>query len=75
MEIFQSKAMRVRRSASRSDRSDWAGIVAGIVGGDLVASPQWVVSVTALGDLGARDLNDSRTRTIADGKTIRKATA
>ena len=25
---------------------------AGIVGGDLVASPQWVVSVTALGDLG-----------------------
>ena len=28
---------------------------AGIVGGDLVASPQWVVSVTALGDLGGRD--------------------
>lgn len=27
----------------------------GIVGGDLVASPQWVVSVTALGDLGGRD--------------------
>jgi len=27
---------------------------AGIVGGDLVASPQWVVSVTALGDLGDR---------------------
>jgi thiamine-monophosphate kinase len=27
---------------------------AGIVGGDLVASPQWVVSVTALGDLGGR---------------------
>jgi thiamine-monophosphate kinase len=26
-----------------------------IVGGDLVASPQWVVSVTALGDLGGRD--------------------
>lgn len=27
---------------------------AGIVGGDLVASPQWVVSVTAFGDLGGR---------------------
>lgn len=27
---------------------------AGVVGGDLVASPQWVVSVTALGDLGGR---------------------
>ncbi len=32
-----------------------AGTVgAGIVGGDLVASPNWVVSVTALGDLGGR---------------------
>ena len=32
---------------------DEAGrIGAGIVGGDLVSSPQWVVSVTALGDLG-----------------------
>ena len=28
---------------------------AGIVGGDLVASPQWVVSVTALGDLQGRE--------------------
>lgn len=28
---------------------------AGIIGGDLVASPQWVVSVTALGDLGGRE--------------------
>ena len=27
---------------------------AAVVGGDLVASPQWVVSVTALGDLGGR---------------------
>ncbi len=27
---------------------------AGIVGGDLVSSPHWVVSVTALGDLGGR---------------------
>ena len=27
----------------------------GIVGGDLVACPQWVVSVTALGDLGGRE--------------------
>ncbi|MGY4710074.1 thiamine-phosphate kinase [Mycolicibacterium sp. CBM1] len=27
---------------------------AGIVGGDLVSSPQWVISVTALGDLGGR---------------------
>ena len=35
----------------------WAeavGIGAGIVGGDLVASPRWVVSVTALGDLQGR---------------------
>jgi thiamine-monophosphate kinase len=31
-----------------------AAVAAGIVGGDLVASPQWVVSVTALGDLGGR---------------------
>ncbi|HEX9834183.1 MAG TPA: thiamine-phosphate kinase [Mycobacterium sp.] len=28
---------------------------AGIVGGDLVNAPQWVISVTALGDLGGRD--------------------
>ena len=28
---------------------------AGIVGGDLVAAPQWVISVTVLGDLGGRD--------------------
>jgi thiamine-monophosphate kinase len=28
---------------------------AGIVGGDLVAAPQWVISVTALGDLAGRD--------------------
>jgi len=27
---------------------------AGIVGGDMVSAPQWVVSVTALGDLGGR---------------------
>ena len=27
---------------------------AGIVGGDLVSAPQWVVSVTALGDLAGR---------------------
>ena len=36
----------------------WAeadAVGAGIVGGDLVSSPQWVVSVTALGDLGGRD--------------------
>ena len=31
-----------------------AVVGAGIVGGDLVASPQWVISVTALGDLGGR---------------------
>jgi thiamine-monophosphate kinase len=31
-----------------------ARIGASIVGGDLVASPQWVVSVTALGDLAGR---------------------
>ena len=28
---------------------------AGIVGGDLVAAPQWVISVTAMGDLGGRE--------------------
>ncbi|MGI9124251.1 MAG: AIR synthase-related protein, partial [Mycobacterium sp.] len=32
-----------------------AKVGAGIVGGDLVASPHWVVSVTALGDLGGRE--------------------
>jgi thiamine-monophosphate kinase len=33
-----------------------AGLMgAGIVGGDVVAAPQWVVSVAALGDLGGRD--------------------
>lgn len=32
-----------------------AAVGAGVVGGDLVASPHWVVSVTALGDLGGRD--------------------
>jgi thiamine-monophosphate kinase len=31
-----------------------AALGAGIIGGDLVASPQWVVSVTVLGDLGGR---------------------
>ncbi|WP_343599356.1 thiamine-phosphate kinase [Mycobacterium sp.] len=31
-----------------------AGLGAGIVGGDLVACPQWVVSVTVLGDLAGR---------------------
>jgi thiamine-monophosphate kinase len=32
-----------------------AGLLgAGIVGGDLVTAPQWVISVTALGDLGGR---------------------
>ena len=31
-----------------------AAVGAGIVGGDLVASPQWVVSVTVLGDLAGR---------------------
>ncbi len=35
--------------------SEAAQVGAGIVGGDLVASPQWVVSVTALGDLEGRD--------------------
>lgn len=28
---------------------------AGIVGGDIVAAPQWVISVAALGDLGGRE--------------------
>lgn len=31
-----------------------ASVGAGIVGGDMVASPQWVVSVTVLGDLDGR---------------------
>ncbi|MGK2879661.1 MAG: thiamine-phosphate kinase [Mycobacterium sp.] len=35
------------------DEADRLG--AGIVGGDLVAAPQWVVSVTVLGDLDGRD--------------------
>jgi thiamine-monophosphate kinase len=30
-------------------------LAAGIVGGDLVTAPQWVISVTALGDLGGRE--------------------
>ena len=30
-------------------------IGAGIVGGDLVSAPQWVISVTALGELGGRE--------------------
>lgn len=34
--------------------SEAARTGAGIVGGDLVAAPQWVVSVTVLGDLGGR---------------------
>ncbi|MBU3749371.1 MAG: thiamine-phosphate kinase [Mycobacterium sp.] len=34
--------------------SEAARVGAGVVGGDLVASPQWVVSVTAFGDLQAR---------------------
>ena len=28
---------------------------AGIVGGDLVSAPQWVIAVTALGELGGRE--------------------
>jgi thiamine-monophosphate kinase len=35
------------------DEADRVG--AGVIGGDLVASPHWVVSVTALGDLGGRN--------------------
>jgi thiamine-monophosphate kinase len=35
--------------------SEAARFGAGIVGGDLVSSPQWVVSVTALGDLEGRE--------------------
>ena len=31
-----------------------ARVGAGIVGGDLVSCPQWVISVTVLGDLGGR---------------------
>lgn len=32
-----------------------AAVGAGIVGGDLVASPQWVISITVLGDLQGRE--------------------
>src|SRR3954463_6251169 len=42
-----------RLSAGMWDEAGRFG--AGIVGGDLVAAPQWVISVTALGDLGGRD--------------------
>ncbi|BBZ75069.1 thiamine-monophosphate kinase [Mycolicibacterium anyangense] len=45
-----------RRAKELSDGM-WAEVGkfgAGVVGGDLVASPYWVVSVTALGDLGGR---------------------
>lgn len=52
-------APRDTPAASVSELADgmWAEaarVGAGIVGGDLVASPQWVVSVTALGDLEGR---------------------
>jgi thiamine-monophosphate kinase len=45
-------------SAAELTEGMWAEaakVGATVVGGDLVASPQWVVSVTALGDLGGRD--------------------
>jgi thiamine-monophosphate kinase len=49
----QTPAARV--SALADGMWDEAELVgAGIVGGDLVSSPQWVVSVTVLGDLGGR---------------------
>ena len=52
----------------RPGRSSWptgcgrrrARVGAGIVGGDLVSSPQWVVSVTVLGDLGGRRAGHAR---------------
>ncbi|WNG89444.1 thiamine-phosphate kinase [Mycobacterium sp. ITM-2016-00317] len=48
------------RTASAVELSDgmWheaQSIGAGIVGGDMVAAPQWVISVAALGDLEGRD--------------------
>ena len=52
-------APRDTRATDVAELSDgmWAEAAktdAGIVGGDLVSSPQWVVSVTALGDLAGR---------------------
>ncbi|MCB9408549.1 thiamine-phosphate kinase [Mycolicibacterium sp.] len=49
-----TSAARVRE-LSDGMWAEAAAVGAGIVGGDLVAGPQWVVSVTALGDLGGRD--------------------
>ena len=43
-----------------------SSIGAGIVGGDLVAAPQWVISVTALGDLEGRDPIELRGARIGD---------
>ena len=50
-------ATPVERAVELADGmwAEAARLGAAIVGGDLVASPQWVVSVTALGDLGGRD--------------------
>jgi thiamine-monophosphate kinase len=55
---FGAPASTVGVAARRLSDGMWdeAGrFGAGIVGGDLVAAPQWVISVTALGDLGGRD--------------------
>ena len=56
---------RSGRRATRPPPTSWRcptacgrrpGVIgAGIVGGDLVSAPQWVISVTALGDLGGRE--------------------
>jgi thiamine-monophosphate kinase len=49
------EASTAQVSALADGMWDEAGrIGAGIVGGDLVSSPQWVVSMTVLGDLGGR---------------------
>ena len=56
------RVRRARRTRRPRRRSSWPTACgrrpgcsgAGIVGGDLVSAPQWVISVTVLGDLGGR---------------------
>ncbi len=55
---FGAPASTTGDDARRLSDGMWdeaARVGAGIVGGDLVAAPQWVISVTALGDLGGGD--------------------
>lgn len=49
-----STAVSAVRELSDGMWQEAEALGAGIAGGDMVASPQWVVSVTVLGDLGGR---------------------